>query len=126
MKGVTKTLEVVIAVLMVLISYVLLYSAPIIPPDFQSINLQLQAFNSLQTLDANNELRQAALQNDTSTISNKLAGILSGNVNYLVSICTSACAAPVFNSTSIFSVSYIISGDVGNFNPRQVIVYMWS
>lgn len=126
MKGVTKTLEVVIAVLMVLIAYVLLYSAPIIPPDFQSINLQLQAFNSLQTLDANNELRSAALQNDTSTISNKLASLLPGNANYLVSICTSACVAPVINSTSIFSVSYVISGDVGNFNPRQVIVYMWS
>jgi len=126
MKGITKVLEVVIAILMVLVVYVLLFSSPILSPDFESINMQLKAFNSLQTLDQNNELRTPALQNDTTTLSNKLSSMLPANVNFQVAICGLSCSAPVINSTRIFSVGYIISGDLGNFNPKQVIVYMWS
>ena len=126
MKGISKVLETVIAILMVLVVYVTVFSTSIVPPDFESINIQLKAFAALQNLDQNNELRTYALQNDATTISNKLADILPSNINYQVSICGMTCTAPVINSTRTFSVSYIISGDYGNFNPKQIIIYMWS
>lgn len=126
MKGILKVLEVIIAVIAVLIVYLIVFSAPVVPPDFESINFELEAFNSLKLLDQNNELRVAAMQNDTTTIANKLSNLLPSNINIRVSVCGSSCSAPVINSTRIFTVGYIISGDVGNFNPKQVIVYMWS
>jgi hypothetical protein len=126
MKGITKVLESVIAILMVLVIYVTVFSTSIVPSDFESVNIQLKAFNALQSLDQNNELRVYALQNDATTISNKLVDFLPSNINYLVNICGSNCTAPVINSTRTFSISYMISGYYGNFNPKQVIVYMWS
>jgi len=111
---------------MVLVVYILIFSAPITPPDFETINVELQAFNALQNLDQNNELRTYVLQNDNTTISNKLADTIPSNINYLVGICGLTCTAPVINSTRSFSISYILSGDVGNFNPKQVLIYMWS
>lgn len=126
MKGIMKTLEAVITILMVLVIDVIMFSAPIVPPDFESINLQLRAFSSLQTLDANNELRYYVSQNDTMTITNKLSSLMPTNVNYLISVCSSTCIAPVINSTRILSVNYLISGDYSNFNPQQIVLYMWS
>ena len=126
MKAQMKVLEAVISILMVLVVYVLLFSTTVLPPDLETINLQLKAFNSLQTLDQNNELRSLALQNNATAISNKLSSLLPSQINYNVSICSTTCTASVINSTKIFSVNYIISGDYGNFNPKQIIVYMWS
>jgi hypothetical protein len=126
MKGMTKVLEAAIAILMVLVIYVTIFSSPITTPDFESINIQLRAFNALKSLDQNNELRALVLQNDTVDISNKLSPLMPASINYQVSICGLTCTAPVINSTRSFSVNYIISGDYGNFNPEQVIVYMWS
>lgn len=126
MKGQLRIVEVIIAILMVIVAYVLLFSAPITLPDFESINDQFRAFNSLQTLDQNNELRVPVLQNNTLLISQKLQYLIPSNINYNVSICSSICIAPIINSTRVFSVDYIISGDVNNFNPQQVVIYMWS
>lgn len=122
----SKVLEAVIAILMVLVVYILVYSAIFLPPDFESINIRLKTFYALQSLDANNELRTAVLNNDTFTLSQKLQATIPSNINYNVSICSSSCVAPVINSTRIDSVNYIISGDYGNFTPRQVVVYLWS
>jgi hypothetical protein len=126
MKGLSKVLEASIAILMILVIYITTFSSPIVPPDFESINIQLKAFNAIQNLDQNNELRTFVLQNDTTSISNKLSPLIPSSINYQVSICGLACVAPTINSTSTFSVSYIISGDLRNFNPKQVIIYMWS
>jgi hypothetical protein len=126
MKGLTKVLEVALSIIMILVIYVTVFSSSTAIPDFESINIQLKAINSLQNLDQNNELRSLVLQNDTATISNELAPLLPANINYLVNICGISCTAPIINSTRTFSVSYIVSGDIGNYNPKQVIVYMWS
>lgn len=126
MKGITKVLEAAISILMILVIYVNIFSSRIVLPDFESINIQLKAFNAIQNLDQKNELRTLVLQNDTTTISNKLSTFLPSSINYQVTICGTTCYAPVINSTKTFSVSYIISGDLGNFNPKQLILYMWS
>lgn len=126
MKGITKVLEAAISILMILVIYVNIFSSHIVLPDFESINIQLKAFNAIQNLDQKNELRTLVLQNDMTTISNKLSPFLPSSINYQVNICGTTCYAPVINSTKTFSVSYIISGDLGNFNPKQLILYMWS
>lgn len=126
MKGITSVLEVAITILMVIVVYVLVFSATLIPPDFETINLQLSAINSLQTLDANNELRPYVMLNDTTNITNKLSNLMPANVNLFVAICRSSCAAPPTNSSRVASVDYLVAGDVTNFNPQQVIVYVWS
>jgi len=126
MKGLMKVLEAVMAILMILVVYVLLFSSTVRPPDLETINLQLKAFNSLQALDQNNELRTLALQNNVTAITNKLSPLLSSQINYRVSVCNISCAMQTINSTKVSSVSYILSGDYGNFNPKQVMVYLWS
>jgi len=126
MKGIMKVLEVVITVLMVLVVYLLVFSSPVLPPDFESINIQLKAFYSLQVLDQNNQLRSYVLTDNTTAIETNLVGLLPSSVNYQVEICGVACTAPQVNSTRLFSVNYIVAGSIGNYNPNQVIIYMWS
>lgn len=126
MKGIMKTLEAIITILMVMVAYILIFSVPVSPPDFESINLQLRAFNSLRALDANNELRSYVINNDNTTIKNKISSLIPTNVNLFVAICSSSCVGPPTNIQGIVSVEYIVAGDIAKYNPMQVIVYMWS
>lgn len=134
MKGILKVFEAVITILTVFVVYILLFSTSAQPPDLSSLNLQLQAFNALQALDATNDLRTSAIANDTVSITSALVGNITGvstallpsNVNFLVNVCSTVCSPPVINSTRIVSVDYIIAGDINNYNPRQIVVYMWS
>ena len=82
----------------------------------------LKIFNAVKTLDRNNELRRYVLENDSETVEKKLREILP-EFNLMVKICE-VCEKP--NITEEFvSTTYLIAGDVNNFNPKQIVVYAW-
>lgn len=125
MKGIMKSLEAVIAILMVLVIFVYFFRGTEPLPEFETINWQLKGFSSLKTLDKNNQLRQYALTNDTQTIESQLSSLLPTEVSYKIIICNVTCGSPGIISEKLTSVSYFVAGDLANFQPRQIILYMW-
>jgi hypothetical protein len=65
------------------------------------------------------------LTNDTDSIEDRLADLLPPVLNYKVIICTLDCYAPDIASERLTSVVYLVAGDIDDFMPRQVLLYMW-
>jgi hypothetical protein len=125
MKGLMKSLEAVIAILMMLTFFIYFFRGAEQLPEFETINWQLKGFNSLKTLDKNNQLRQYAIANDTQTIESQLASLLPAETSYKIIICNATCGNPGITSEKLTSVSYFIAGDLANFQPREIVLYMW-
>lgn len=124
-KGILQSLEAVIAVLMILTTFVVLFAPREGLPEFETVSWKLRGFNSLKALDDNNELRMYALTNNTQTINEKLQSLLLSNMNFDVRICNQTCVNPNITAERIVSVSYLIAGNTSNFGPREIVLYMW-
>lgn len=125
MKGLMKSLEAVIAILMVVAVFIYFFRGGEQLPEFETINWQLKGFNSLKILDNQNQLRQYVLDDDVQTIENKLLPLLPSGVSYKVVICEATCENPGITSEKLTSVNYFITGDLANFQPKQIVLYMW-
>jgi hypothetical protein len=126
MKGLMKSFEAVIAILIVLGVFIYFFGVAEQLPEFESINWQLKGFNSLKVLDENNQLRQYTIANNTQAIENQLFSLLPTELNYKVVVCGATCENPEIAAEKLTSVSYFIAGDISNFQPRQIVLYMWS
>lgn len=127
MKGISKTLEAVIASSLLVITVLTLVTLPMIQPAYEKINWKLIAFNALSLLDSSGKLRKYALANDVASIENELASYLPGQVNYKVVIYANTNLTPIpkTRASDVVVVSYYISGEVGNFGAREIRVYIW-
>ena len=118
-----KTLEAVIAALMVLIFFAVFFS-PQSLPEFETSIWKIKGFNALKALDESNELRKYVLENNTQEIEKKLQLLLPPTVNYEVVVCEQNCYVSV-ESEKLVSVNYFIAGDVNEIEPKQIVLYMW-
>lgn len=126
MKGQLYTLEAAISVLIVLSFLVFLYKYPSLP-EFKTINYKLKAYNALNTLDENGELRKDVMEKNVSSIEEKLSPYIP--INYAVVIfdeTSNVTVKPSFvDKENILSLSYFLAGDVDGYKPREVKVYLW-
>ena len=129
MKGMLFSLESFIAVLMIFFIIVILFKNPPTSPEFNRINYKLKAYNGLMALEKTGELRRDAIDNNATSIQNKLISYLPGFLNYSVVIFNETTNVTVKPSLSIInqsiSVSYFLTGDLDTFKPREVRVYIW-
>lgn len=125
MKGLLKSLESIISILMIFVVFIVYFGSKEALPEFESISWQLKGFNALKVLDQTNELRQYVLANNSQTIENKLIPLVPPEINIKVVVCQFDCQKPDVQSEKTVSVSYLIAGDVNDFRPRQIILYMW-
>lgn len=81
------------------------------------------------TLEKTGELRKDAVNDNATSIQNKLNPYLPGFLNCSVVIyndTTNITVKPVLtNENETLSVSYFLTGDVDNFKPREVRVHIW-
>ena len=120
-----RTLEAVIAILMISTIFIIFYQTIGILPDFETINWKIAGYNGLKTLDMTLGLRQEVLTGNTTAIEAKLSGIMPPAANYTVRICGVSCSSPSISSSKIVSVSYIVAGYRDAYAPRQVVLYLW-
>jgi len=129
MKGALYTLEAVIAILMIFFIIVFLFQNPPTSPDYQIVNYKLKVYNALRLLDTTGELNMYAMDSNAGQIRSKLRSFIPVTVNYGVVIfnqTTNITEKLSFgNSSDVISVSYFISGDLDNYQPRDVRVYLW-
>jgi len=125
MKGLLQSLEAIIAILLILTVFITVYSGRDPIPEFDTINWKSRGFEALKTLDNNNLLRDVVITNSSSVIKSRLSGLLPPQLNYDVVVCERNCGKPDIQSDKLTSVIYLVSGDLNNYLPRQVILYLW-
>ena len=127
-KGFTKIIEAAIAIILLISIISILLSKKLTVSEYSIANYKLQIFNEISTLDEIGNLRKLVLENNTEKIKEAISSCYKIN-----------CKIVLFNETSnitedltsdelkenVASVSYIISGDVGNYVPREIRVYIW-
>jgi len=125
-KGISKTFESIVAILSMMTVFIIYFSAKQTIPDFEMINREMKAFTVMKTLVENNEFRQWVLANDTETLKNKITMMMPSDINYDIQVCSLDCGKPNVTSERMSSTSYIVAGDVNDFRPRQVVLYIWT
>ena len=128
MKGVLYTVESVIAILMILFIVIFLFQRPQPSPEYQIINYKLNAYNGLKILDRMDKLRDYVMNNDVSLIENGLNIYIPDFLNYAVVVfneTTNITEMPSLTDQDVISVSYFLAGDIDDYKPREVRVYLW-
>ena len=125
MKGLLKSLESIIAVLIVFTVFITYFAVKEPLPEFETINWQLKGFNSLQTLDETNQLYSYVKANDTDGLESRLSTLLPKEINYKVLICGTNCPSPGVESEKLTSIAYVTAGEINNFQPMQVVIYIY-
>jgi hypothetical protein len=125
-KGILKSFESVIGVSIIMITFVALYTSSEVVPEIETSNWKYAGLNGLNALDAANELRYDALNNNTGAIENRIDAYIPPNLKYIVQVCGASCEVPNIGATKSTSVHYLISGDANNSTLREINLYMWS
>jgi len=127
-KGFTKIIEAAIAIILLISIISFLLSKKLTVSEYSIANYKLQIFNEISTLDKMGNLRKLVLENNTEKIKEAISSCYKIN-----------CKIVLFNETTnitedfksdeleknIASISYIISGDVGSYSPREIRIYIW-
>jgi len=128
MKGQMYTLEAAIAVIILLSFLIFLWRFPVTTTEDEKINYKLKLLNALKALDEANELRKDAINGNVSSLKSKLSSFVPAYLNFSITIfneTTNVTSKPKIQDSDVISVSYFISGDIGEFDPREIIVHLW-
>lgn len=128
-KAILYSLESAIAITMILFIIVILFQKPPSQPEFYRINYKIKAFNGLKTLALTGELRKHVMENDVVSIENKLSSYIPESLNYTVVIFnenTNITEMPsITGEKEVVSVNYLLAGDIDDYRPKDVRIYLW-
>jgi len=129
MKGQLYTLESVIAILMIFFIIIFLFRNPPSSPEFEKINYKSKAYDGLKTLEETGELRKDVDNNNTTAINESLNPYIPSFLSRAVVIfndTSNLTTKPsLANISESISVSYFLAGDIDDYKPRDVRVYIW-
>ena len=126
MNGILRTFETVIALTLVMLTFITLYTGQDPLPEFDTVSWKMTGMENLRSLDFSNNLRYDALTNDTAAIENALLQNLPPIVDVIVQVCQTNCSSPTINAEKSTSVHYLISGMPNNSTPSEIILYIYS
>ena len=122
MKGYVKTLEAIIAVVLILVSMVFLF------PEKTRVEPQASdiGYNCLKYLNYEGVLRYYAVNNLESDLINDLGNCLPPILSYTAKICTyTPCNTELPADKTTFLSSYLIAGE-DSINPTLINLWVWS
>jgi len=125
-KGQLRTIEALVSIAIIGIILTLLFTRTPVSMDITFLDRKLQVYDSLKILDLTQDLRKAALQGNSTEIEEMLSPFLKFNFKVAIFNSTSNITQiPNIDSTNIAVVNYLIAGDLGNYKPLEIRVYLW-
>lgn len=129
-KGSLYTLEAAIAIVMMVTALAFFLQSPPEPQDLSRINYKLDVYNALEISEEAGDLRKNVLDNDASSIRTEINTYLSSSLNFNVTIYdanSNLTYVPDLGDDvqNIVTVSYFLAGWVGNYDPKEVRVFIW-
>ena len=122
-KGISFTLESVIAGLLIVSALLFLFrAAPL--EDTYDVGMAERGYNCLKGADLAGVLRNEAMDNESAAIEANLQDCLAG-LNYTVQVCRESCTSAYAEENVTVAVSeYFIAGNV-TIDPLYVRLSMW-
>lgn len=125
-KGFIYTLEVLIAVAIILASLVFIFRSSPAKPELDVSIIKTQGMDALSFLDAKGSLRKLVFDDNETEIETQLKAYLPKNIGFEVQLCTSPCSAvnvPV--NETVVAVSYYISGYKESYVGKKARLWLW-
>ncbi len=125
-KGYVYTLEVFLAVSLVLVTLVFLYRTPPEKPQLEISIMKLQGMHALEYLDKKDDLREFIGTANESDIERRLNDTIVRRIDFEIDICTITCnETGVPRNKSVISVDYYIAGYRETINITKIKLWMW-
>ena len=125
-KAQVQTIEALISVAIISFIIFLLYFITPMSQEISQINRKIEAYNALKILDKTRNLRQYALQANATKVEELLLPFLKSSFKVVIYNQTSNITeVPKVESENIASVSYLIAGELANYKPLEIRVYLW-
>lgn len=130
MKGAIYTLEAVIAIAIIFFAVVVIFRNSSPSLQFQALNYRVKIYDGLKMLEESGKLRKHVVDDDTDSIKSELSRHIPGFLSYEVVLFNETSNVTNFHQTikdqsNVIAVSYIIAGDVDEYEPREVKVFAW-
>ena len=120
-KGFEKTLEAAIAIVLILVSIIFLFTNK----EITEPQLSATGYECLKNLDNQGMLRYYAANGLEDRLNADLKTCIPPLLNYTTKICaTSTCNTVLPINKTVFLSTYLIAGD-NSFNPRLVDLWVW-
>ncbi len=120
-KGFEKTLEAAIAIVLILVSIVFLFTGK----EITEPQMSATGYECLKNLDNQGVLRYYAANGLGDRLDADLKACIPPLLNYTTKICaTSTCNTVLPLNKTVFLSTYLIAGD-NSFNPRLVGLWVW-
>jgi len=120
-KGFEKTLEAAIAIVLILVSIVFLFTGK----EITEPQMSATGYECLKNLDNQGMLRYYAANGLVDRLNADLKTCIPPLLNYTTKICaTSTCNTVLPLNKTVFLSTYLIAGD-NSFNPRLVGLWVW-
>ena len=124
-KGYIYTLEVMIAISIVLVASVMLFSAVQVPETSNLGLIKKQGYEALEFLDQKDELRPLVQTGDEIEMEKRLRQLLEPGITIETDICTVSCSGHLPQNKNIVAVDYYVSGYKNSFFSKKVKLWMW-
>jgi hypothetical protein len=124
-KGYAYTLEVMIAISMVIVFTVLIFTTVQTPVSANTALVRRQGYEALEFLEQTNELRPLVFANDETSIKNRLRDLLPPAIALEADVCVKVCEGNLPQGKTIVSVEYYVSGYNEIFFTKKVKLWMW-
>lgn len=125
-KGISYSLEALIAISIVVTSLIFVFSGLAAPQRAGLAFAEENAFSCLRSLDAEGKLRPDASASNTNNINNNVRGCVRGSFNHTTQVCKGTCTSVTIDrDKDTVSAKYYLAG-YNSTDPAVVIVYLWS
>ncbi len=125
MKGYIYTLEVLIAISIIVVSMVSVFKLAPTKPETEISIIKQNGYDALFYLDQKGVLCDLVAKDNETGIESYLADILSDNIEFEVDICLSECLINLPGTGAIIPVDYYISSCKGDYVGKKVRLFLW-
>ncbi|MBI4896396.1 MAG: hypothetical protein HY832_02510 [Candidatus Aenigmarchaeota archaeon] len=126
MKGYVYTIEVMIAISLIFLSLVSMFSTPEKPTDYSLTLIKEQGFDSLEYLDHKGSLEQFVSQQDELSLESQLVALLPPNIEFESEFCTTNCSTRNLPAQrTVVIVDYYTAVYRDQFLSQKVRLYLW-
>src|SRR3989338_957537 len=125
-KGYVYTLEVMLAVSMILVTLIVIFSSSPEQPETGLVIMKQNGYDALFYLDKTDELRYAVSRGAISEIDRNLTILLPSNIAFDSNICATSCnSTELPANATVVTADYYISSYRNQFIGKKVRLWMW-
>lgn len=125
-KGYVYTIEVMLAVAVIMFMLVLTFSSAPEQPETNIALMKQAGYDGLRYLDDTGVLRQLAARNDSyAQLKSNLSALVSHSIVFDAAICTTDCSSVLPVNRTIVTVDYYVAGYRGTYLGKKVRLWMW-